>query len=454
MTFLLVFWVGVFIIFWGFLLLSFNFNLAAFWHVYENLFQGEIINKTNFALTSSFASGLNNDWAGNNDYKCYGSGGVYEDNDCFFRGMYGFLPPSEKFSITTLNAQPDTAIFLTLTWNYSSWAKVVLKNLSSYDQYVQIITGDTLIPTNVMSPWSKYLVEMQNLDDWWLQYFFTLSGSEGIKSIQNVSWNMYISQYYNNFLRKESVFVNDIEYKIWIPITRWTIINFLGVDANLADYTSKIHFNAGASNFIWYFIVSNIKTLPAADNLVIGAGTDKRLNCKKQLQGYYRNTMRGDVMRPIDQDTLQYVKSTYGVYTWLNVSGWLYTQCDDYPNLVYGETIFSLTWWSNAEIFSIQSWREYNFTWNNLVLSNKFTNSLEFVNYQSLALPVWYIYDADYGIGFIWGTLNAPATNRNLINYLNVGSTGNLVNQTISSITDKDIIFQSFISWSAYRYME
>ena len=252
-----------------------------------------------------------------------------------------------------------------------------------------------------------------------------------------------VSQKFNHFLKSNSLMPSNINYNIdFLVLVSDFLLSVTWLSDSLANKLSSIHFFAWWSDFDWIFIVSDIISLTTGEIIQITDWTEQK-DCDTQLEWYYRNSTKNDTIRPLDADLLAYWQAEDNSYSWISLTWWFYSACESDPNSIYGEIIYSYSW---SELFSLQTWREYDFTWNSInVTSTGFKKSFQFYNW---IIPFWIIADTDSGIWFVWWKLDAVVTLQKLITELNNWWQ---MNQVINNITESEIIFTTLIGWKATR---
>lgn len=110
-----------------------------------------------------------------------------------------------------------------------------------------------------------------------------------------------------------------------MPLSQTRAIDFLFIDI-LSDAFenaySLIHFAAGGNNYPGAFFVTNQKSLPVPQEIVMQGIT---VHCSKQLKGFYYNAQRGTRLWPMDDET----KDSFPGYDLLTIEGGLFTTCTE-----------------------------------------------------------------------------------------------------------------------------
>lgn len=159
--------------------------------------------------------------------------------------------------------------------------------------------------------------------------------------------------------------------------------------------SADLHFNQIGNDFGGKIFFQDFKVVPLTQ-LEIGDETPRY--CYKQLRGFYVNAARGNRVRPLDQDSLNYLKSVDSSYNYLTMSGWFF-MCTGNTNAVI--------WWIEhlwaGESFSLIAGLEYDFDTNNYLHSFSDTGTFIFED----AHVTWYLWDTYGGIAeILWSGLN------------------------------------------------
>lgn len=146
------------------------------------------------------------------------------------------------------------------------------------------------------------------------------------------------------------------------------------------------------------------KDLVAGDYSV-ELGADNK-TCTKQIRWIYINTARGNVIRPLDTDSLEELQAIDSSYNALSMSGWLYTSCDNNTSYIYGQITHSFSGLNHVLI----AWVDID-TANN-TYNYAFDTSLQFTNNTT----VWYIVDGVNGVADVSGFGLAVGSTQNNTN--------------------------------------
>ena len=201
---------------------------------------------------------------------------------------------------------------------------------------------------------------------------------------------------------------------------RFSEVNFIGPGN---DFGGAI-FRLDAKNLSTWFIIEHSTGI-----------TYEKKSCMTQVRGIYYNNQRGLRMRPLDTASLTMLRATSTGYFDLQMTGWFFRDC---TNLVWGV--------GSGDIYSIFGYIEYTLSGDSSAITSSLAAGVK-LNYPANAMmtwltnnfqyfnnttPLWYIYDSNGGIGFVWGKLLG---NDNLITFLNTGD--NSINDAfiISGIT-------------------
>jgi len=157
-------------------------------------------------------------------------------------------------------------------------------------------------------------------------------------------------------------------------------------DLDLTTFSATaLHFTYNGNNFKWKLFFKDVKKV--SEHVVLN-GVSK--SCDRQIRGYYFNPARWLRVRPIDNDSLSYLKSIDSSYNGLSLSGGLFI-CDDLS--IYGSVVHQ---WKFNKYYLI-AWVNYDFLNNSYLPS--FLQSMLFVNWLSL----WYAFDSYGGIASLFG---------------------------------------------------
>ena len=170
---------------------------------------------------------------------------------------------------------------------------------------------------------------------------------------------------------------------------------------------SDIRFRYWWNDFWWLFFITNIKILNTPETVKLW--TEIKI-CNKQINWIYYNNQRGMRFWPVDTNTLNILKNTpWTYYNNLEITGWLFLDCESYPNnQVYWNITHSI-WWYQYELIA---WVELNFWWNTYlnfwwVLNlPKLWQQLLFIPTSSWLFLSWYIFDNYWGIWHVGPNTN------------------------------------------------
>ena len=200
-------------------------------------------------------------------------------------------------------------------------------------------------------------------------------------------------------------------------------INFSWLWESFKTKLVWVHFKAWGNNFWWYFFVQWFKSLSTPVDIKISS-TQKITKCKEQIKWYYFNSMHGQILYPLDNDTLDYWKNLKpNNYQNLAIAWGLYTNCDWDPDSIYGQVVYKT---NSTRLFSLQAGFEYNYTRNSINWT--FANSLQKVYKNGGTNIIGLLYDSSYGIWFVWWKVTSHF--EQLVNQLNTQK----VNKVITSL--------------------
>jgi len=203
-------------------------------------------------------------------------------------------------------------------------------------------------------------------------------------------------------------------------------VNLNGLWDVLKNKVEWLHFGWWGNNFWGMFFVTELKDISSSPvNIQLDA--NKRLNCKKQIEWYYWNSLRWGIIYPLDQQTLNYwkwVNSNY--YSGLSMIWGFYTVCSWDTASIYWQIKYSS---SKIADYTIQAWRKYDVVTNNVTWTD-FAENFQIYNDSKI---LWLIVDSNYWIAFVWGRVSSWWDD--LVNALNTDT----VNHIVTSITNTNI---------------
>ncbi len=187
----------------------------------------------------------------------------------------------------------------------------------------------------------------------------------------------------------------------WISVFALNSLEIMFLDLNinsLLDNFSDIHFMAWWNNFLWWvFWLPNI-SLPRTKEIHLSWNTNI-VHCHKKLRWIYYNEALWENIFPLDHTTLESLKNSDIIFSWMSITWWLYTSCDENPFWIYWQVGFFITWDINLSWY-VTAWIKLDYTSNRLFPF--FSKSFEYFNNQK---PVWYIVDSVSWIWFVWWIL-------------------------------------------------
>ena len=182
---------------------------------------------------------------------------------------------------------------------------------------------------------------------------------------------------------------------------------FSGDFAVAKDTQADVFFHRNGNSFWGKLFFQDLKTIAtthiALDILHISsiakiADDEADKLCNKQIRGFYINSARGNRVRPLDEDSLFYLRSIDASYNNLVLTGGLFV-CSTPANGIYG--YIQHTW--SGETYSLMAWTQYDFAHNIYIELFDVVWSLVFEN----ALTQWYLRDSYGGIAEVsWSWLN------------------------------------------------
>lgn len=419
-------------------MMSINFFVWDFKNLYSDVIQSKIVNQRNFELSDTYVQSYNSDsW--NNDYRCDNI-----DNDCLFRSLFWFIPPESLIDLWNFYNLSWDSINFEFTWNITNSIDVWIYEID-WSKNIK----DSFIDSGYLEPklnWNDYNIKIRNNNQFWIQYFVYLSWWEWIKDFtidESSLWQIWYD--YSFFNKKWFILWWDISFIKWFTVNIEFLLEILWFSQDDENRLSKIHYNAWWNDINGLMIYTDNKSLMSWENLFID-GFTWATNCDEQVTWYYWNPAIWDIVWPLDYDGLtQWQLSWY--YNDLAMQGWFFTSCDSNENHVYWEIIFKQNT-TATEIFSIQAWREYTYTWNTLMDTTNFTESLYITWYNWFNHPVWIISDTIAWLWFIWWEFVDSSKMRDIIDYHNLW---NNVPSILSWFIDNQIQFNEPIWWYVLR---
>jgi hypothetical protein len=211
-------------------------------------------------------------------------------------------------------------------------------------------------------------------------------------------------------------------------------INFNSSTTVRAGYMRRniapIHFKENWNDFGWFVYFSNgVGTgddydINEAPYIVVLTGENKKIyECRQRVKWFYYNAERGERLRSLDD--------TYDM-GWVEVRGWFYTRCNrawfrdkikkcwDEKNEALREECeknareaFADTHWYywmiwheyHGHTFLLSAWTNYvpyEVNSKQRIMWNELTGTL--IRFDN-KYPVWFIYDANGGLWFLWGKI-------------------------------------------------
>jgi len=178
-------------------------------------------------------------------------------------------------------------------------------------------------------------------------------------------------------------------------ISQWLQLNFDFTTQWLLDRFMPIHFMGAGNNYAWaiFWFTNKSFTYPQT----ISLNGEERI-CQKMIRGMYFNNARWQKIFPLDPYTLDEILKVVNPdsYNNLSISGGLYTSCYGYPYGIYGQIEYN----RSGDISYVTAWTDILYQTNRM--SGEFTESFEIFSNQ---LPLGYITDNIWGIGFVGGVL-------------------------------------------------
>lgn len=148
------------------------------------------------------------------------------------------------------------------------------------------------------------------------------------------------------------------------------------------------------NDFWWKIFFQDLKSVSTTQLSL--ASTQKE--CTQQLRGFYINSVRGNRIRPLDQDSLVHLQSVNSSYDDLSITGWFFI-CSWLSNSV----VWYIQHIRSGEIYSLIAGLAYDFYSNTYLPSFQAGWNFLFEN----AATSWYLRDSYGGIAQIsWSGLS------------------------------------------------
>ncbi len=159
--------------------------------------------------------------------------------------------------------------------------------------------------------------------------------------------------------------------------------------------TADIYFNQIGNDFWWKIFFQDLKMVELTQLEIVWYA---QRDCMKQVRWFYLNSARGNRVRPLDGDSLNYLKSVDSSYDNLTMTGGLFV-CSSPSN---GVVWYIQHVWS-GELFSLVAWLEYDFLHNDYLPSFAPNGNFLFEN----GIATGYLWDSYGGIAqIIWSGLD------------------------------------------------
>lgn len=209
---------------------------------------------------------------------------------------------------------------------------------------------------------------------------------------------------------------------------------------NILKHINELHFKVEGSNWIWndlwwIMIITNSINLNEKKEIRLWGNTIK---CSMQLKWFYFNSIRWNTIRALDRWNYDLIDN-FKQNAWLweisyNIEWGFYSNCS-WTNIQDFSIVWQIEYFdkddSNKGYFKLQAGRKYNYSSNDINW-NSFNNNFQLYQW---AVPVWFIYDSWYWIGFVWGEVwNCM---ENIVDKLN----NNNVNSRIKELSSNNIEF-------------
>jgi hypothetical protein len=245
------------IVFWGFYILSFNFNNFVLDTNLKNFYQSTSLIKQAYKILPDVLDWYSANWSGLNDissgfvdqnknddnFSCYKNFWNFEDDDCWWRSLILFIPPSAEINVG----------YYQLSWNFfvkcetnSSWLQILLD--WSNGQIEQDFT--TWLSLN-LALWNwRIILKNKNLD--WVQCQIYLDSLMNF-DIYSGSWRVQHTYKFVNSQFKEIFTTKSINFSWYVPPTNPVWFSIISWDFN--DWWSDNCQWTGNNDIVlwWYF---------------------------------------------------------------------------------------------------------------------------------------------------------------------------------------------------------
>lgn len=180
--------------------------------------------------------------------------------------------------------------------------------------------------------------------------------------------------------------IEDLRFEDWL---------FTGYFSWIQNNQSDVNFAYKWNNFWWVFFFKWMEMLSTGEVLSLSWISK---TCTQRVLWLYYNSQRWNRLRPLDEQSLSWLKLLDPGYNGVSVTWWFFIWCSWNSQNVYGN--ISHTHWNIN--FELIAWVEYNFGSNTYI--NIYSGSLNFSSLKA----TWYIYDNYWWIAKVlltWSTL-------------------------------------------------
>lgn len=182
------------------------------------------------------------------------------------------------------------------------------------------------------------------------------------------------------------------------PVTDYEAV-FVWPFAWMQNQQTDLHRQYGGNDFEWLLFLRTHKTLD--DPRIVELNTITK-SCVKQLRWLYYNSARGQILWPLDSDSLADLQEINASYNDLEMQGWLYIGCDGNTTNIFGQ----VTHLFNSLEHKLVAGVNVHTTTNSY--THAFANTFSINNttvWGYIVDSVWGIASAD-GIGPVYGQSN------------------------------------------------
>ena len=171
-----------------------------------------------------------------------------------------------------------------------------------------------------------------------------------------------------------------------------------------SSHVNEIHFiwwgNEG-NNFWWFFVMTSNPQLARA--VSINVDWKPALSCQNRLEGYYFSAARWNLLLPITNSQLQWLKSLSNKYDWVSIQWGLFSNCNDQylRDKKHNSIVWHIKYFKDwQEIFSIIAWRQYDLKSNKMIIDSSIGLMWNF-QLKDDKIPIGFFFDSNFWIAFL-----------------------------------------------------